>query len=251
MKLGRGLGVVVLLGSMPVFAGVIVTALAGYTSPTSPGFLDTSCSMTSSGSLVTCTLVVPPNGSNLTAGASATSSAAFGTNGGSIHIDSQADRSGFPVNNDAHSMASASFDELLLIPGTGTATIIGHYSYSVTDPFNNFRGSLNQTGTTLAVPGAIGPIVGTLLVTSTIRLGVPFEVTGMLQSLANTIDVPDISSASVDFQNFTDQAGNTLAYQVVVPEVVVPEPNPTALIGVILLGLFSANLMRQIGQGEG
>jgi hypothetical protein len=233
------------LGFTPAFGGVIVTARTGYEPPFGPPFFiyTSTCSMSSLGDPVGCHLEFSQIG--FSNGSSADSSAAFGTGGGTLDVHAGADGGGLGIPENVIAMASASFDEMLVIPGSGTTTIIGHYTFAPSG-FPAFQvGSVNQAGTIHPIGSPFGSIFS---VTSSIQLGVPFSLTATLAEEAGGSSFPaaDIEDGHLVFQNFTDQNGNRLSYGIVG----LPEPNLTVLVG-ITLALFGAHLSRRTRRAGG
>lgn len=238
MRLDRFLTVLV-LEFTPLFASTMATATIGYElQPSPPGgsFHDTTCTMTSfsSGGVGCSSMYFPAFPVGLTVSGVAYSTAAFSTAGGSIEIHT--DATGYGISAVAHAIASASFDETLLIPGTGAATIVGNYTYTPNFAPSNysFTISFDQAGTILQTYSLNTPLFPSIQ--SSIQLGVPFELTAMMSSysVAPAYGGDDFGGGRIDFRNFTDLEGNILSYEIVD----IPEPYHFALVGILLAGLL-------------
>jgi hypothetical protein len=202
-----------------------------------------SCSMTSSGALVSCDSSEGVGG--LEAFGSASSSASFGS--ASVFAETAGE------GGQADARATASFDEFLIVNGAAPGTIVGHYVYSAsfTADFNTSADlvmfiSVQQgtTSFTFPLPSSNPASVNDMPIDiqSTFQLVAPFEEQAVLSALGSSPGV-ESDSASLQFLGFTDLAGNPVAFSIA------PEPNTASIVvfgGVMLVGMAGVRTIRRL-----
>lgn len=191
------------------FASVITTGSVSSQAGNSP-FCSNS---NTTGVLIACNSIFQ----NESAAAEASASALFAN--ASVHSFAGSTAAGTALAD-----SRAQFDELVVIPGSLSGTVIGQYAYSfsLVSDFNLGGGTLlltiNQGNGAASIPGINNS--GVAMVTSAFTAGAPFEVTVNITSHSSSIGhESETSNGSVHLLGFVDANGSPVAFTVV------PEPS--------------------------
>jgi len=238
------LSLVCVIGSA-ICASVAYPATISTASVTTFTSVNGSCSMTSSGALVSCDSSVA--GTFARAAASASSSASFGN--ASVFADTVGE------GGLANARATASFDDLLIVNGAAPGAIVGHYVYSAsfvadfpTSADAVIFISVQQGITSFRFPLPPGDPASVndmpINIQSTFQPGVPFDEQAFLLASGSSPGV-ESDSASLQFLGFTDLADNPVAFSIV------PEPNTASIMvfgGVMLVGMAGVRSIRRLNR---
>ncbi len=212
-----------------IFAVASASASVISTATVSASYNGMNCNQTSTGAAVTCTFTTPGGGSG---GSTANSSGSFGN----LTANSASGNNVLSPFASSGS-AAASFDQLLVLPGSGPVTITGNYKVVgfSSIPGGGSFGSINQAGTTQTF--FFNTFGGTTSLTiplmTTIQLGTPFDVNAGLMVLSSASGGGATETASLMLVGFTDANGRALT-----PQLATPEPGYAGLLG--LLGILGA-----------
>ncbi len=146
-----------------------------------------------------------------------------------------------PPYPSGYATAFASYDEWILIPGTGVGTVLGNYDQTQAFPCCFASLEIAQANGSSQVPASLQG--ANFALSSTIQFGVPFEVSAQLLAQVQAVDgqgaIPSVSDGELYLLGFTTASGNPLTAEIVN----VPEATSVLLVA-LGLGIFA---IRRIG----